>query len=205
MIVVIDYGMGNIGSILNMLKKVGAKAIASSDIATIGQADKLILPGVGSFDHGRRQLNDLGLVDLLNYKVLEDKVPILGLCLGMQLFTRSSEEGQLRGLGWFDAETVRFRFDPSDSDLKILHMGWDTVNPKRPTIMWDDMYSDARFYFAHSYHVVCHNQEDVTTTTHYGYEFASAITRGNIVGMQFHPEKSHKFGMKLFKNFSERC
>ena len=123
--------------------------------------------------------------------------------MGMQLFTRKSEEGRLAGLGWFDAETVRFCFDPADIELKVLHVGWNTVRLVHSTTMWNDMYPDARFYFVHSYHVVCHNWEDVTTTTNYGYEFASAIAKDNIAGTQFHPEKSHKFGMRLLKNFVE--
>ncbi len=203
MIVVIDYGMGNLGSIANMFKKVGAKVIVSSDIATIERANKLILPGVGAFDNGMQRLNDLGLASILNRKVLQDKVPIMGLCLGMQMFTRRSEEGRLSGLGWIDAETVRFHFDPLQSDIKIPHMGWNTVNLQHPGPVWKDMSQDARFYFVHSYHVVCHDNNDVASTTNYGYEFISAINRGNIIGAQFHPEKSHKFGMKLVKNFVE--
>jgi imidazole glycerol-phosphate synthase subunit HisH len=205
MIVVIDYGMGNIGSIANMLKKVGVAAVVSADIGTVESADKLILPGVGAFDQGMRHLRDLGLIPVLNRKVLEAKTPILGLCLGMQLFTRNSEEGSLPGLGWFDAETVRFRFHASQTGLKALHMGWNTVNLINPTALWKNMYPDARFYFVHAYHVVCHDQNDVTTTSHYGYEFASAITKGNVQGTQFHPEKSHKFGIRLFKSFVECC
>lgn len=204
MIVVIDYGMGNLGSIANMLKKVGTKAIISSDIATIEQADKLILPGVGAFDSAMQRLNGLGLVPILERKVLQDQVPIMGLCLGLQLFTRRSEEGRLPGLGWIDAETVKFRFDPHESGLKIPHMGWNTVEIQHPSPVWEAMYEDARFYFVHSYHVICQDDEDIAATTNYGYEFTSAINRGSISGMQFHPEKSHKFGMRLFKNFVER-
>ena len=205
MIVVIDYGMGNLGSIANMLKKVGAKSIIASDVATLERADKLILPGVGAFDNGMQRLKDLGLLAVLNHKVLQDKTPILGLCLGMQLFTRRSEEGILPGLGWIDAETVRFHFASDQNELRIPHMGWNTVQIKHSSPLWYEMYPDARFYFVHSYHLVCHNDEDVTTATFYGYEFASSVTQGNIAGTQFHPEKSHKFGMRLFKNFVERC
>lgn len=203
MIVVIDYGMGNLGSVANMLKKVGAKAVISSDPAIIEKAGKLILPGVGAFDNGMRKLIDCGLTPILTRKVVEEKTPILGFCLGMQLFTQSSEEGILPGLSWIDATTVRFRFTPDQSDLKIPHMGWNNICIKNPSPLLKGMYPDARFYFVHSYHVVCRDEENVAATTFYGYEFASAVVRGNIVGTQFHPEKSHKFGMKVFRNFVE--
>ncbi len=205
MIVIIDYGMGNIGSIANMLKKVGAEPIVSSNIGIIERADKLILPGVGAFDHGMRRLAEMGLISVLNRKVIDQKTPILGLCLGMQLFTRSSEEGSLPGLAWFDAVTIKFRFETTDCGLKTPHMGWNTISFVHRNGIWTDMYPEARFYFVHSYHVVCHRQEDVNTTTHYGYDFASSITKGNIRGMQFHPEKSHKYGMRLFESFLEYC
>jgi glutamine amidotransferase len=202
-IVVIDYGMGNLGSIANMFKKVGLKATVTSDPTVIEQAAKLVLPGVGAFDNGMAKLHELGLIPVLNVKVLQDKTPILGLCLGMQLFTRSSEEGALPGLGWLDAETVRFKFDQSQAGLKIPHMGWNTIQVRQPGPVFDGIDAEPRFYFVHSYHVVCRCDRDVLATTHYGYEFASAVGRENIVGMQFHPEKSHKFGMQVFRNLAE--
>ena len=180
MIVVIDYGMGNNGSIINMLKRAGAEAEISSDPAVIGSASKLVLPGVGSFDNGMKNLEERGLLSVLRKSVLQDKTPILGICLGMQLFTKSSEEGRLPGLGWLDAHTVRFRFDTQASNLKIPH---------------------PRFYFVHSYHLVCNDQALVLSTTHHGYAFASVVAKGNIVGTQFHPEKSHKFGLQMLKNW----
>jgi glutamine amidotransferase len=204
MIVIVDYGMGNLGSILNMLKKVGAPAAkVSSDPKDIEQADKLILPGVGAFDTGMQRLRETGLISLLNEKVIKAKTPTLGVCLGMQLITKISEEGELPGLGWIDAETIRFRFDPKKNGLKIPHMGWNTVNIQREGTLFQGMYPDARFYFVHSFHVVSHNPEDVLATTEYGYDFVSAIQHGHIMAAQFHPEKSHKFGMKLYKNFVE--
>jgi len=204
MIVIVDYGMGNIGSILNMLKKVGAPAAKiSSEIKDIEQADKLILPGVGAFDTGMQRLREKNLIGLLNEKVVKSKTPTLGVCLGMQLLTKVSEEGELPGLGWIDAETIRFRFDPKQSGLKIPHMGWNTVKVQREGTLFKDMYAEPRFYFVHSFHVVAHNPEDVLATTEYGYDFVSAIQHGHIVAAQFHPEKSHKFGMKLYKNFVE--
>lgn len=204
MIAIVDYGMGNLGSIANMLKKVGAQSTISSDPQIITAADKLVLPGVGAFDNGMRNLAQRRLVELLNAQVLQHKKPILGLCLGMQLFTRASEEGQLKGLGWINAQTVRFKFDQANADLKIPHMGWNTLRIHRPHPLLADLEKDARFYFVHSYHLICNDPESALATTTYGYDFASVVAQDNILGAQFHPEKSHKFGMKLLKNFAER-
>lgn len=201
MIAVVDYGMGNLGSILNMLKKVGAQATVTSDKAVIENADKLILPGVGAFDTGMKNLNRLGLVPILHRKVVDEKTPVLGICLGMQLLTKGSEEGDCQGLGWIDAETLKFRFDKNESTLKVPHMGWNSVNIRRQSGIFEDMHEDPRFYFVHSYYVRCSEESDILATTYYGGEFTSSVTRRNITGTQFHPEKSHKFGMKLFKNF----
>ena len=201
MIVVIDYGMGNMGSILNMLKKVGAEATVSSDKSVIAGASKLILPGVGAFDNGMKNLNRLDLLPILNQKAMEERIPVLGVCLGMQLLTKGSEEGDFAGLGWVDAETLKFRFDKADQSLKIPHMGWNTVEIKQPSAIFEDMYEEPRFYFVHSYYVKCVEDADVLATTHYGHEFTSSLRRANIMGTQFHPEKSHKFGMKVFQNF----
>jgi imidazole glycerol-phosphate synthase subunit HisH len=204
MILILDYGMGNLGSIANMLKRVGAKDVKiSSNSSEIEQADKLILPGVGAFDTGMQRLRETRMIGLLNEKVLNAQTPTLGVCLGMQLMTKISEEGELPGLGWIDAETIRFRFDSKRTGLKIPHMGWNTVNIQREGTLFKDMYHDARFYFVHSFHVIAHKAEDVLATTEYGYEFASAIQQDHIMAAQFHPEKSHKFGMKLYQNFVE--
>jgi glutamine amidotransferase len=201
-IVVVDYGMGNLGSIMNMLKKVGAKAIRSSSASDVDRAGKLILPGVGAFDAGMKNLSELGLVPVLNRRVIEGRTPILGICLGMQLLARGSEEGQLPGLGWVDADVLKFRFDGiHDKGLKIPHMGWNTVEVGAESRLFGDMGPDPRFYFVHSYHVRCNNEENVLARTFYGYEFVSAVMRDNILGVQFHPEKSHKFGMRLLGNF----
>jgi glutamine amidotransferase len=204
MITIVDYGVGNLGSILNMLKKVGAKAQASSDPDVLRRADKLILPGVGAFDVGMKKLNEAGLVPVLNELVLEEQVPVIGLCLGMQLMTRRSEEGTEAGLGWIDAETVRFKFGPKNAQLKVPHMGWNTLDIRRQHPLVADLGPDSRFYFVHSYHVVCQNEADVVAYTDYGYPLAAIINKGNIMGAQFHPEKSHKFGMQLLRNFAER-
>lgn len=201
MIIIIDYGVGNLGSISNMLKKIGVEFKITSNVSDIEKADKLVLSGVGSFEHGMGNLLNLKLVEVLNQKVITDKTPILGICLGTQLFTKRSEEGNVNGLGWIDAETVRFKFDKDSSDLKIPHMGWNLVDIKKNSNIFDGIYHDSRFYFVHSYHLVCENEQDVLSLTTHGYEFASSIEKDNIIGVQFHPEKSHKFGMRLFRNF----
>jgi len=210
MIVVIDYGMGNVGSILNMLKKIGAKATASAEFPIIEDAEKLVLPGVGAFDNAMKKLADIKLVPLLTKKVLKDKTPFLGVCLGMQLLTKRSEEGSLPGLGWIDAETVRFKsashsLASSTQGLRVPHMGWNTVRVKKQCCLTMDMDEESRFYFVHSYYVKCKNPDNVLMTTTYGIEFCSAVIKDNILGVQFHPEKSHKFGMRLLRNFAEKC
>ena len=200
-ITIVDYGMGNLGSIVNMLKKVGHASQVASQIDQIEAADKLILPGVGAFDSGMRNLADLGFVDILNRKVADEGAPVLGICLGMQLMTRSSEEGELPGLGWIDARTCRF---PNDVDgLKVPHMGWNLVNSAKQSNLLADQFEEPRFYFVHSYYVTCAQPEDVLLTAHYGVDFHAGFQHENIMGVQFHPEKSHKFGMRLLKNFAE--
>jgi len=202
MIAIVDYDMGNTGSILNMVKKAGGEAIISSDPEQIENADKLILPGVGAFDAGIQNLAKLGLVNIFRKKVTEQKTPILGICLGMQLLTKRSEEGVLQGLGLVDASTVRFKLI-SSSGLRVPHMGWNSVVVRKESPLFYDMYPDPIFYFVHSYHVVCRNAEDVLSTTNYGHDFVSSLQIGNIFGTQFHPEKSHKYGLKLMRNFLE--
>lgn len=204
MLVLVNYRVGNFGSILNMLKKIGIEAIISTNISDIEKADRLILPGVGAFDNGMRNLNDSGLVPALHEKIIDNKTPILGICLGMQLLTKRSEEGSLPGLGWIDAQTVKFKFNDNHKNLKIPHMGWNTAKVVKQSALFNDINKEQRFYFVHSYHVVCNDAGDILTKTMHGCEFASAIQRDNILGVQFHPEKSHKFGMKLLKNFAER-
>ena len=206
MTVIVDYGMGNLGSILNMLKKIGTRAVISSDPDTIGQAHRLILPGVGSFDRGMQHIQEAGLTSLLNEKVLTEQTPILGICLGMQLLTRRSEEGHLPGLGWIDAETVRFQFSERHQTLKVPHMGWNTVAVARHESLFQGLTNGrTRFYFVHSYHVVCDHASDVLARTDYGFPFVASLQRGHIMGTQFHPEKSHTYGMRLLKNFVEYC
>jgi glutamine amidotransferase len=199
-IVIVDYRMGNLGSIANMLRKIGSTAIISSDPKEIAKATKIILPGVGAFDNGIKSLADLGLLAVLNAKALVEKVPVLGICLGMQLMTRSSEEGREAGLGWVDAATVRFATSCSPT-LKIPHMGWNTTTVHTQSALFEGLDEGARFYFVHSYHSVCNDESNCIAKTQYGYEFTSAFQRNNVFGVQFHPEKSHKYGMRLLSNF----
>lgn len=201
MIVIIDYGMGNLGSIANMLKQIGAPAVISADPKQIEQADRLILAGVGAFDAGMQRLNELGLIPLMTYKALEQKTPFLGICLGMQLLTRQSEEGHLPGLGWLDAETVKFNFEGDAARLRVPHMGWNEIQIQVEHPLLADLGGEPRFYFVHSYYVNCLHTEDVLAATEYGKTFHSIIGRGNLLGTQFHPEKSHQYGKKILENF----
>jgi glutamine amidotransferase len=203
LITIIDYGVGNLGSVENMLKKIGVQALVTSDTSEIEKADKLILPGVGAFDHGMKSLNERGLPEVLNRKVIDEKTPILGLCLGMQLFAKTSEEGKLPGLGWLNARIVRFDFGGADVRLKVPHMGWNTIRIGKPHPVLEGFDEESRFYFVHSYHMKCGDAADVLAFTDYHASFPSVVGRDNIVGVQFHPEKSHKFGMKLLRNFAE--
>lgn len=200
MLTIIDYGMGNLGSIANMIKKVGGKCIISSNLDELKNADKLILPGVGAFDNGIKNLKKNGIFDVVNKKVLIDKTPILGICLGMQLMTKSSEEGIEEGLSWVNAETIKFK----NQDLKIPHMGWNTIEVQKQSNLIEKSEIESRFYFVHSYYVKSNEKNDVLTSTTYGNEFVSSFEKENIIGVQFHPEKSHKFGMKLFQYFIEK-
>jgi len=204
MIVIVDYGMGNLAAVRNMLAKIGVPAAVSSDPLEIMQAQKLILPGVGAFDSAVTNLEQRGLRDVLNTMVLTRRTPVLGICLGMQLMTSSSEEGKLRGLGWIDAQTVRFQLEALEKRYPVPHMGWNTVKQARPHPLFPDSDEEQRFYFVHSYYVRCVHSGDVLTKTMYGHEFVSGFQRDNIAGFQFHPEKSHKYGMRLLKNFNER-
>lgn len=201
MVTIIDYGVGNLGSILNMFKKVGETAQISANPDEIARADKLLLPGVGSFDFGIQSLNQSGLRDILDNKVLKEKTPILGICLGMQLMTHSSEEGILPGLGWIDA-TVK-RFVPNHPGMKVPHMGWSAVEAATTNALLSRLTWPARFYFVHSFYVNCQSAGDVLLQSHYGHDFHAAFHHDNIWGVQFHPEKSHKFGMQLLKSFAE--
>jgi glutamine amidotransferase len=182
-----------------MLTYLGIESRISDDYTEIAAADRLVLPGVGHFQHGMEQLRQMGLIEVLNKVVLEDKKPILGICLGMQLLTQFSEEGNVEGLGFIDAQTKKFNLD--DPKLKIPHMGWNTVKFNKESELTTEIRSNPRYYFVHSYYVECNDKNDVLCTTQYGQEFVSGFQNDNIFGLQFHPEKSHKFGMELLVNF----
>ncbi len=199
-VAVIDYGMGNIGSICKMLRLVGAEPLVSSDPQQLQATDKLVLPGVGHFDRAMSNLHAAGLVDALQDLVQTRRMPILGICLGMQLMCASSEEGTQPGLGFLDARVRRFDF-PADRRLKVPHMGWRELEVMRPSELTAGLEDTPRFYFVHSYFVDCANDTDVLARANYGHPFVAAFERGNVRGVQFHPEKSHKFGIRLFRNF----
>ena len=199
MISVLDYGMGNIGSILNMFKWIGVESEVCDDLSSLENAQKLVLPGVGAFDHAMSRIRELGMFDILNQKALVEEIPILGICLGMQLITRGSEEGEMEGFGWIPAEARRF---PESSSLKIPHMGWNVVTSDKESELTLGFEEQTRFYFVHSYAVFSDNPETCILKTSYGVDFDSAIQKGQIFGVQFHPEKSHRFGAELFRNFA---
>lgn len=199
-ITIIDYGMGNLRSVQRKIENIGGKTLISSMPDDIESASKLILPGVGHFANGVHKLKDYGLWNILNKKVLEHKTPILGICLGMQLMAKHSEEGNCDGLGWFDAEVVRFSVN-DEIKYKIPHMGWNSLNLKKKSMMVDKVSAGSLFYFVHSYHMSCENKEDILATTEYEYPFVSAVEKDNIFGAQFHPEKSHDWGETMLSNF----
>jgi imidazole glycerol-phosphate synthase subunit HisH len=201
MIAIINYRMGNLGSITNMIKYIGGNSVITSNISEISRAKKIILPGVGAFDSGMINLKRSGLIKLLSYKVLKENVPILGICLGMQLLSEHSEEGTLKGLGWIKGKTMKFNFNTNR--LRIPHMGWNTIVLNKSSLLTKGLSKEARFYFVHSYYLRCTYTKDVLALTNHGHDFASIIENKNIYGVQFHPEKSHKYGMKLLKNFIE--
>jgi imidazole glycerol-phosphate synthase subunit HisH len=201
MITIVNYGLGNLGSIFNMLKKIGAKSVIVSDLDEIAKAEKIILPGVGHFDRAMERINNKGLKEILDIKAKKEKIPILGICLGMHLLTRSSEEGILPGLCWIPAETVRFHF-AKDSPMKIPHMGWNNVHISTISPLTSRFNGNYRFYFVHSYYVRVDDQHHSILKAKHGIEFDAAIQEDNIYGVQFHPEKSHKYGMRLLENFA---
>ena len=200
-VTIVDYKVGNLGSIQNMLKKLGCPSIVTSDIEKIRAADKLILPGVGAFDSGVKSIRNLNLWEVLDDKVNNGKTPVLGICLGMQLLCNQSEEGEENGFGWIDADVLKFRF--KDKMFKTPHMGWNYVETSKKSKLFQGMFPNPKFYFVHSYYVKTYDNSSIATAK-YDKTFDVALEKGNILGTQFHPEKSHKFGMKLLENFIEK-
>ena len=200
MIVIVDYGVGNLQSVANMFRKAGAKAKISGDPRDLAAADKLLLPGVGHFDYGMKKLRESGLVDALNAFALEAKKPVLGICLGSQILGKGSEEGDAPGLGWIDMECRRL---PSAEGIRIPHMGWNALDIQQESVLFADRQPDARYYFVHSYYMNCAREDDVVATARHGIDFTCAVQRGNIYGTQFHPEKSLRHGLAVLRAFAK--
>lgn len=200
MITVIDYGAGNIGSVLNMIKHVGGVAEVVCEAQSVLSAHKILLPGVGSFDNAMTRLKNLKLIQPLKERAAQG-TPFLGICLGMQLLANRSEEGKLEGLGLIPGEVRRFQFLGEDASLKIPHMGWNRASPAKGHPLIAGLGNDARFYFVHSYFFDCEDSDNTLLRSSYGGAFTSGVQRGNVMGVQFHPEKSHRYGMQLIKNF----
>lgn len=201
MICILDYGVGNLTSILNMFKKAGAEALITSNEEEIAKASKLLLPGMGHFDNCMQRFNRSGIRHLVENMVFDKKISLLGICVGLQMFMESSEEGIEPGLGWIKGKTIHFQPAQMEASQKIPNMGWLEINEQKPSRLTNQL-DDARFYFAHSFHVQPANVEDILITAEYGYTFTAGIEKGNLAGVQFHPEKSHRFGMQLFHNFA---
>jgi glutamine amidotransferase len=200
MITIIDYGVGNLSSVKNMLKKAGFESVLAADLSAVEGATKIILPGIGAFDHCMQRFNGSGLRPLVTKKIREEKIPLLGICVGLQMLMEGSEEGTEPGLGWIAGKTVKFKKEKL-GDLKIPHMGWTDVQVAKPSPLLDDLGEEPRFYFVHSYHLQPDHPEDELLRANYGYDFTAAVCHDNIYGVQFHPEKSHRYGMKILENF----
>lgn len=202
MIRVIDYGVANLGSIRNMLRRVGVEADAISTREEVMSASKLILPGIGAFDHGMNALKSRGLDAAIKERVLKEKVSILGICLGAQLLTEGSAEGECAGLGLIAGRCEKLKEDIPNG-VRVPHMGWKHLQRHRPSRLLEGLDDDARFYFVHSYHIVCESKDDAVATACHGSPFTAVVERDNVFGAQFHPEKSHRFGMRVLRNFVE--
>ncbi len=193
--------MGNLRSVQKAFEKVGCDAVITRDIEIIKSASKIVLPGVGAFSDGMKHLKELGLIEVLNDEVIKNKKPFLGICLGMQLISKKSyENGQTAGLGWIDAQVLKFDFDSYDKKLKIPHVGWNNTIYKNKNILFDNIPDKSDFYFVHSYHFKT-DEDIVTSTTNYGFDFVSSVNKDNIYAFQFHPEKSQTLGLKILENF----
>lgn len=204
MITVIDYGLGNIDAFLNMYKRMNVSAKVARTVDELSDAERIVLPGVGAFDHAMNLLDASGMRPLLEEKTVGDKVPVVGVCVGMQILADASEEGQKRGLSWIPGTVRHFRSMPVPNILPLPHMGWNDVEPLGSDgALFRGLERDARFYFLHSFYYECADPADRAATAIYGAPFACAVRRGNVWGVQFHPEKSHHFGARLLKNFAE--
>jgi glutamine amidotransferase len=200
---IVDYNMGNLASVINAFESIGAKIAVESDPQKLKDYDKLILPGVGAFGDAMEHLKANGM-DISIKEYANSGKLLLGICLGMQLMTKSSEEGKCEGLGWVNAKTKKFKFSNENDRLKIPHMGWNYITIKKQHYIFDEMYENPKFYFVHSYYVDCYDGEDILASAKHGIEFTCAFAKENIIGTQFHPEKSHKYGFKIIENFAKR-
>src|SRR5688572_23686790 len=201
-IVIVEYGTGNLNSVKRTLDRLRATSIVSSCAEDIANADKIILPGVGHFGRAMSKLRELGFIDVLNEAVLDRQKPILGICLGVELMAKTSEEGDTPGLGWLDAETVRFNISDK-SRYKVPHMGWNQISIKKSSRLMTGVSELSEFYFAHSYHLRLSDRSDLLNETEYETSFPSAVEKDNVFGVQYHPEKSHDTGFQVMKNFIE--
>lgn len=203
MITIIDYGLGNIRAFLNVYRRLNVDVKTAANTDELKDASKVILPGVGSFDHAMEQLARSGMRETLDDLVLRRRVPILGVCVGMQMLGRASDEGRLPGLGWIDGRVRTLESLMPVEELPVPHMGWNDVRPLVSNKLFDQLDSGARFYFLHSYYFHCGREQDAIAVSNYGADFACAVNAGNILGVQFHPEKSHQCGARLLQNFGE--
>jgi glutamine amidotransferase len=203
MITIVDYGLGNVRAFLNVYHRLNVPARAAATADDLKTATKVILPGVGHFDHAMERLDASGMRETLEERVLGARVPVLGICVGMQMLARSSDEGTLAGLGWIDGRVRRFGAGDAFDGLPLPHMGWNDVRPSAGNPLFKEMGTDARFYFLHSYYMACEATQHVAAEASYGVDFCCAVNAGNIYGVQFHPEKSHHDGTRLLRNFAE--
>jgi imidazole glycerol-phosphate synthase subunit HisH len=203
MITIIDYGLGNILAFKNIYKRLNIPVAVARTGDELSGASKLILPGVGSFDHAMTLLQASGMRHALDGLVREHRVPVLGVCVGMQMLAHRSAEGRLPGLGWIDGEVRRLQIAPGKQPIRLPHMGWNDVTPLGASRLFNGLENNARFYFLHSYYFCASRREHVLAEAEYGTQFSCAVGSANIFGVQFHPEKSHQFGVRLLKNFGE--
>jgi glutamine amidotransferase len=203
MIKIIDFGVGNLNSIKKILNKINLQSEICSSPEKLEESNVLILPGVGNFENAIKKIKSLGFYEILNHLVIKEKKIILGICLGMQLFFEESEESTKPGFSWINGSVKKFEFEniSNKTNFKTPHMGWNSARVLKKDFLFKDLNEEPRFYFAHSYHVVCKDKNHIVANTQYGYDFCSIVNKENIWGVQFHPEKSHKFGINLLKNF----
>jgi glutamine amidotransferase len=203
MITIIDYGLGNVRAFVNVYERLNIKTKIARSANDITGATRLILPGVGAFDYAMTRLDQSGMRSELERQVLQNNVPVLGICVGMQILSKSSEEGLLPGLGWIDGHVKRFDVSEIPFKIHLPHMGWNTIKPERENQLLNGLDDESRFYFLHSYYFICTHPSETIATAEYGLRYACAVNKENIFGVQFHPEKSHGWGIRLLRNFAE--